>query len=119
MYLLFNHDLFTIIYIYAFLRRFAIEALAVERVPTVGAGRKGGSLAVDAGDVGRVVAVAEVHHEGTDASCHVAGGETAEQEVAALGTDAGTALRIVELVAGAEVEDALVIGIEAQLLVRA
>ena len=59
MYLLFNHDLFTIIYIDAFLRRFAIAASAVKGVLTVGVGRKGGSLAVDAGDAGRVVTVAK------------------------------------------------------------
>jgi len=38
---LLNHDLLIIIYIDAFLRRFAIEAATIEGVPTSGAGRKG------------------------------------------------------------------------------
>ena len=60
----------------------------------------------------RSLPIAEVEYDGAGTICLFARRDAGEFEVAALGTNGGSALRIVERIILTEEEDALVIGIK-------
>ncbi len=113
-----HHVFFAVVDVDAVSRRLATETATVEGVPVITPLSLWRGAGGEADARGRLP-VAEVEHEGADTSSLVSGCDATELEVGALGADADFALRIVERVVGAEIEDGAVAGIESQLLVGA
>lgn len=96
-----NHDFTSVVDVDALLRRLATKSATVDGVPSL----TPGSSPKGEGSGYPRLSAAEVQHEFVDARIGAPSREAVEFELGALGTDAGSALRIVERIVGTEVED--------------